>query len=141
MQFSRVRRKIPALGSLETAVLRHSWATSSPVDAQGVRERVARGRISLSTVQTTLERLHRKGLLTRAKCGRSYVYSAAVSQAELIGTLIGDLTQRLAAGELEPVISGFVELVGEARPELLAELGAAAERRRKVATKHSWWEP
>lgn len=137
MRFSSVHGKTPALGSLEVAVLRESWASERPVDAQGVLERVGQGRISLSTVQATLERLCRKDLLTRQKVGRAYVYSACVSQSQLIGTLIRDLTQRFAAGELEPVISGFVDLVGDAGPELLERLGAAAVERRKAATQHS----
>jgi hypothetical protein len=58
-----------------------------------------------------------------------------VSQSRLIGTLIQDLTQQLAAGELEPMIAGFVELIGDARPELLerleAEIAGQRSRERK----------
>ena len=89
-------------------------------------------RISLSTIQATLERLHRKGLLTRVKVSRAFRYSAAVTRGRLIGVLIRDLTHSIAAGELEPVISGFVELVGDAQPELLEQLQAeVAEQLRK----------
>src|SRR5690554_5631877 len=127
MRFSKpLLRKTPALGDLEVQILERLWAASEPVDARGVLAALAGRRISLSTVQATLERLHRKGLLARQKVSRAFLYSASVSRERLIGTLINDLAQRLAAGELEPVISGFVDLVGEADPELLRRLESTA---------------
>jgi predicted transcriptional regulator len=124
MQLGKLEERAPNLGGLEIAVLQHVWdcARECDTDARGVLASLADRRITLSTVQATLERLHRKGLLARSKVGRAYRYSAAVSRSRLIGTLIRELTQRLAAGELEPVISGFVELVGDAQPELLDRL-------------------
>lgn len=132
MRFSKpLLRKTPALGDLEVQILERLWAASEPVDARSVLAALAGRRISLSTVQATLERLHRKGLLARQKVSRAFVYSASVSRERLIGTLINDLAQRLAAGELEPVISGFVDLVGEADPELLRRLESTAKARRR----------
>jgi len=132
MQFSKPLEKTPVLGSLEIAVMRKIWASAEPVDARGVLAAVAQRQITLSTIQATLERLSRKGLLARSKVGRAYRYRASVTQSRLIGVLIRDLTQQLAAGELEPAIAGFVELVGDARPELLERLEAeAAEHRSK----------
>lgn len=132
MRFSKpLLRKTPALGDLEVQILERLWAASEPVDARSVLAALAGRRISLSTVQATLERLHRKGLLARQKVSRAFVYSASVSRERLIGTLINDLAQRLAAGELEPVISGFVDLVGEADPELLLRLESTAKARRR----------
>lgn len=132
MRFNKpLLRKTPALGDLEVQILERLWAASEPVDARGVLAALAGRRISLSTVQATLERLHRKGLLARQKVSRAFVYSASVSRERLIGTLINDLAQRLAAGELEPVISGFVDLVGEADPELLRRLESTAKARRR----------
>jgi predicted transcriptional regulator len=134
MQFSKREERAPALGVLEIAVLRYVWAQGSAdgVDARGVLASLTDRGISLSTVQATLERLHRKGLLLRTKVGRAYRYASAVSQSRLIGSLIRRLTQELAAGELEPVIAGFVELVGDASPELLDKLESeAALLRRK----------
>jgi predicted transcriptional regulator len=132
MRINDRRETVPTLGALEIAVLRQIWASPGPLDAWEVLAGVGKRRISLSTVQSTLERLHRKALLVRIKVRRAYRYSPAVSQARLIGLLINDLSQRLAEGEFEPVISGFVELVGDAKPELLAQLRTeAAEQQRK----------
>lgn len=133
MRFRKSTRPAPtALGELEVAVLRGIWAALGDVDARSVLTSLAARGITLSTVQATLERLCRKGLLVRAKVGRAYRYRAAVSQPNLIAGLISKLTEQIAAGELEPVISGFVELVGSSNPELLERLETeTAERRRK----------
>lgn len=124
-------KKTPELGALELQILKCLWAANAPADARTVHSAVAARRISLSTVQATLERLHRKRLLARTKAGRAYLYSASVSRESLIGALIRNVANRLADGELEPVISGFVELVGDADPKLLDELQASAKQRGK----------
>lgn len=124
-------KKTPELGALELQVLKCLWSSQEPVDARRVHAALAARRISLSTVQATLERLHRKALLARSKAGRAYLYSAAVSRETLIGELIRNVAERLADGELEPVISGFVELVGDSDPKLLDDLQATAELRGK----------
>jgi predicted transcriptional regulator len=129
MQFIDPHGKTPALGALEIAVLRAIWASHEPLEARAVLDGLAQRRISLSTVQATLERLHRKALLARTKRGRAYFYSAAVSRETLIGVLIRNVANRLADGDLEPVISGFVELVGDANPKLLDELKATVLKR------------
>lgn len=131
MRFSRPRDKAPALGALEIAILRVMWSAKGPMDARELLTLLAARRITLSTVQATLERLCRKGLLERTKVGRAFHYRAAVSRQTLIASLISKLTEQLAAGELEPVISGFVELVGNASPELLDRLAAETAQRRK----------
>jgi predicted transcriptional regulator len=124
-------KKTPELGALELQVLKCLWSAPGPVDARAVHSAVAERRISLSTVQATLERLHRKQLLARTKAGRAYLYSATVSRESLIGALIRNVANRLADGELEPVISGFLDLVGDEDPKLLDELQAGAKRRGK----------
>jgi predicted transcriptional regulator len=129
MQFIDPQGKTPALGALEIAVLRAIWASHKPLEARAVLDGLAQRRISLSTVQATLERLYRKALLARTKRGRAYFYSAAVSRETLIGVLIRNVANRLADGDLEPVISGFVELVGDANPKLLDELKATVLKR------------
>jgi predicted transcriptional regulator len=132
MRFSqRHNLPAPALGALELATLKVLWAAMEALDARAVQTALAPRQPALSTVQATLERLQRKKLLSRTKIGRAYVYAAAVTREGLIGSLIRDVATRLAEGELEPVISGFVELVGSADPELLAQLQSSAAARRK----------
>ena len=130
MQFNDLTEKAPALGALELQVLKCLWSAAQSLDARTVHLVLAGRNISLSTIQATLERLHRKALLARIKVGRAYLYSASVTRESLIGALIRNVANRLADGELEPVISGFVELVGQSDPNLRDELQASAAKLR-----------
>ena len=131
MKFFKHRNDVmPMLGTLEIAVLQHLWATPGDLDARELHEALAERQITLSTVQATVERLHRKGLVGRSKLGRAYRYRAAVTRGGLIGALIRDLSRQLAAGELDPVVSGFMELV-DSNPELLDKLETQAAKLRK----------
>jgi len=131
MKFFKQRSEtMPALGKLEVAVLQCLWAAPGELDAQALHDELAERKITLSTVQATVERLHRKGLVERVKVSRAYRYRAAVTRGRLIGALIHDLSRQLAAGELDPVVSGFMDLA-DANPELLDKLEAQASKRRK----------
>lgn len=132
MRFPRLRRRARRLelGALELDVMSLLW-TEPALDARTVLERLQGRRITLSTVQATLERLHRKSLVSREKVGRAYRYTPIVTREGLIGLLIEDVAERVADGALEPVISGFVDLLGEYSPRLLDELETSAKRRRE----------
>lgn len=131
MKFFKKRGEtMPALGALEIAVLQRLWDTPGDLGAHALHDALAERRITLSTVQATVERLHRKGLVGRSKLGRAYRYRATVTRGGLIGALIRDLSQQLAAGELDPVVSGFMELV-DSNPELLDKLVTQAAKLRK----------
>lgn len=131
----RLRRNTPArtpeLGGLEIEVLKQLWAAAEDLDARAMLDRLSERSIKLSTVQATLERLCRKGFAARDKVGRAFLYRAVLTREQLIARLFGDVTRRLAGGELEPAISGFIDLVGDADPKWLEKLETDARRRRR----------
>ena len=101
------------LGELESAVIEILWAEPG-LTVVDVEEQLRRRReIAHTTVLTTLDRMHRKGYLTREKRGKAFVYSPAYSREEfeqrmaeeVLGALIGNFT--------EPALSAFVDLVAE----------------------------
>ncbi len=100
----------PNLGERELEVLKILWEHKTLT----AREVLAHGReaeLSLSTMQSTLERLCRKELLNRQKQGRQYVYSAAVSRSAIISQLLGDISDQFSEGDIAPMISGFVSFL------------------------------
>lgn len=117
------RKRMPDLGAREIAVLQCLWKEGRS-SAQDVLTRLGDDEVTLSTIQSTLERLTRKGLLHREKRGRAYRYAARYSRPELIGRLIRDIAEDVAGGELAPMMSGFAEYVAGEAPELEADLGA-----------------
>jgi predicted transcriptional regulator len=63
-----------AAGELEAAALAVLHAAGSPLRPGEVRDRLGGG-LAYTTVVTILSRLHAKGVLTRLKTGRAYVYA------------------------------------------------------------------
>jgi len=119
------RARTPSLGKRELAVLEVLWQDGAQ-QAQQVLDQLPED-ITLSTVQSTLERLHRKALLQRHKAGRAYVYQAVISRADIISSLLHDMTAEISAGDMEPVVSGFIDYLADASPEVRSRLSRALE--------------
>ena len=47
--------------------------------------------LAYTTVMTVMDNLHRKGVLTREKDGRAYVYRPAVTREQFTAVLMGDV--------------------------------------------------
>lgn len=125
------QQRAPRLGELELQVIEYIWRFGRG-DAKGIQQDFhIRRRISLSTVQSTLERLFRKGLLGRTKISHAYVYEPALSRQELIAQVIKDVITDLADGSLERAISGFLDLADRADEETLERLERMIARRRR----------
>lgn len=131
---NRLRRpRTPALGRRELDILDVLWRTGG-ASAQDVLDELPES-ISLSTVQSTLERLHRKDLLSRQKQGRAYVYSARISKARLISSLLHDMSDDLSSGDDTALLCGFIDYLADTHPllhermqnALDAELNAGAD--------------
>lgn len=70
------------LGDLEAAVMRLLWDQDGPVSVRHVLEQLSRDRkIAYTTVMTVMDRLYKKGHLTRQADGKAFLYRAAASRA------------------------------------------------------------
>lgn len=116
--------RLPDLGERELAVLEVLWERGAK-SSQAVQALMPGRPISLSTIQSTLERLFRKQLVSRTKSGRAYLYQASISRSQLIGGLLRDLAEDVAGGELAPMVSGFLHYVASEDPELGPKLSKA----------------
>lgn len=112
----------PSLGARELAILDILWGSEAQQSAQDVLDRLHLGKITLSTVQSTLERLHRKQLLAREKQARAYYYSPLVTRHEIIRSLLHDITAEIAGGDIAPVVSGFMDYLGGEDPDMKSVL-------------------
>jgi predicted transcriptional regulator len=121
-------------GALELRVLDALWEHA---DAQSVRDLQPRFRgVAYTTLMTTLDRLHRKGVLEREKSGRAFVYRPRYSREVLRSHLAGEALQAVfgeRASELQPILSCFVETVSREDRESLDALERLIEERRRVA--------
>lgn len=108
--------KTPALGERELSVLEVLWSGDS-LSAQQVLDGIPAAAISLSTVQSTLERLYRKKLVSRTKTIRTYFYTPLITREAIISSLLSDISREIAGGDMAPMISGFKAFMSEELPQ------------------------
>lgn len=126
-----------ALGSLERQVMDVVWEGET-FTVRDVHAKMSRP-VAYTTVMTTLDRLFKKGFVTRTREGRAFVYVAALTRAEVeaafaSGVLGGLLSQ--GRGSAMPILSDLVDTVGaqDGGAQLLDALETLVrERRKKIA--------
>ena len=120
------------LGSLERDVLALVWERGE----SSVRDICARleSTVAYTTVMTTMDRLFKKGLLSRRKAGRAFVYRATVTRNELDGAVAAELVQSLLqrdGNEPLPILSSLVDAVSDRDRALLDELERLIREKRR----------
>ena len=118
------------LGALEKAALQYFWHHEE-ADAKQVHAdlKAKRGR-SLNTIQSTLDRLFKKGLLKREKRGYAYVYSQAMGKDAFIGALVTDVTRDFFEPSENALHAAFSSLSSTLSDDALAELEILIEQQR-----------
>lgn len=118
------------LGQLETAVMEVVWESPGAVQVADVHQGLpAETRGAYNTVKTTMERLAKKGILVRAREGKAYLYSPAVTREALERRIVTNALDRLVEQFPEAVASFFVQPAPAVSQEKLALLLEAVERR------------
>jgi len=129
-----MKRTFEPLGTLETAVMSVVWR-HSPVTAREVCERMTGAKErAYTTIMTTMDRLHRKGLLLREKDGLAWRYTAALGQAEFERALADGLVAGILQSHGETALSAFVEAAADVDEALLDRLSQLIEARRRGRT-------
>ena len=96
------------LTPLERRIMRVLWD-----DGAGNVQKVLQGlkgepQLAYTTVQTTLNVLHRKGRVKRKLVGRAFEYSAAVSQETADSHAIKDVLHRVFQGSVDDLLLSLV---------------------------------
>ncbi len=121
------------LGDLEMEVLEQLWTLGSG-DVRAVHQALGGDKHS-NTVQSTLERLYRKGLLEREKRSHAYIYSSCVSREALAARLIDETLQRIKGAEPVPTLAAFMDMALDEQDDRMLDeleqlLATHRERRR-----------
>ncbi|HYI01193.1 BlaI/MecI/CopY family transcriptional regulator [Hyalangium sp.] len=125
------KRTWEPLGKLEAAVMNVVW-THSPVTAREVCARMTGSEErAYTTIMTTMDRLHRKGLLLREKEGLAWRYSPALGRAEFEKALADGLATEILNAHGEVALSAFVDAAAEVDESLLDRLTQLIAQRRK----------
>lgn len=109
-------------GKLEVRVLEALWRRAAPVSVRDLRPEFPA--TAYTTLMTTLDRLHRKGVLSRAKAGRAFLYQPRYTRDELrlglaedaLGAILG------TTASARPLLSFLLEAVSRRDAAVLDEL-------------------
>jgi predicted transcriptional regulator len=96
-----MRPGVRPFGELEAAIMRVVWEHGAPIPVRAIVDRLNEQRdVAYTTVITVAERLREKGMLTRVRRGRAFLYEACLSaddySAELMRQVLNTAESRSA---------------------------------------------
>lgn len=128
-----------ALGDLEAIVLRQLWESKKPLSVRESHSRTARSRpVAVTTVATILDRLYRKGMVTRQLArdgGPHYLYRAKVSEEEFKQAVVKNVMDGLLQGFNDVTVSYLAERMGASEGGDLHIISKYLNRLRKKEQK------
>jgi predicted transcriptional regulator len=129
---SRVAEMTPIQGELQAQIMSALWRLESGTVEEVRSSLPRRYRGAYNTVQTVLNRLTDRGLLSRKRRGNAFVYRARVSEADYVSRSI-ELT--LAGASAGARNAALARLIGTLEPDELSDLqhlaGEARQKRRR----------
>jgi BlaI family transcriptional regulator, penicillinase repressor len=129
--FQPFRSSSGQLGPLEERMLDALWARGSATVRELLEDSYPN--LAYTTVMTTLDRLFKKGLLTRIEEGRAFRYAPQFSREELHREAAGHAFRQLldASPASSLPLSFLVEILSERDAQLLDDLRKLVERKRR----------
>lgn len=127
-----------SLGPLEENVMEILWARGE-CSVRDVIQMLERP-LAYTTVMTTLDRLFKKGLLTRHKSDRAFVYSPRLSRTEYNRARANSLVAGFLSGPesgRELLLSSFLDVVGHHDRKFLTDLEKKIRSERKKLLRRS----
>ena len=124
----------PIQGELQTQVMAALWRMGSGTVEAVRSELPARYRGAYTTVQTVLNRLAERGLLSREREGRGIVYRPRVSEAEYLSKTI---RSTLAGASSDARQAALANLLGGLKADELSELQKLAQEARTQRKRRS----
>jgi predicted transcriptional regulator len=119
------------LGELESSVMAVAWSLPTSTAREVCDRLTGRRERAYTTIMTTMDRLHRKGLLQREKDGQAWRYRPTLSQVEFERALADGLALEILASHGAAGLAAFVDAAARVDEELLDQLTALIEKHRR----------
>ncbi|HEY8460258.1 MAG TPA: BlaI/MecI/CopY family transcriptional regulator [Blastocatellia bacterium] len=124
------------LGPLEREVMETIWRHSDRAAGVSVRDvhLAFNERLAYTTLMTTLDRLHKKGLLNRRKKGRAFFYTPRFSSDDFergVARNVIDALLGRGANSVEPILACIIDAVSERDRAMLDELDRLIRKKRR----------
>jgi len=102
-----MRKKLTDLEALIMAIV---WDAGGQVTVRYVYENIQRKRkLAYTTIMTVMGRLVEKGILSRDKTGRAYLYAPLVTKSSMLGTSLKSLADQYFSGKMPSLVSHLLE--------------------------------
>ena len=102
-----------ALGDLEAAIVEELWKAGQPLSVKEFHDHISRNRrVAVTTVATILDRLYRKGVLSRKlvkEGGPHYLYSSRLSEEEFKHAVVNNVMGALLRGFNDVTVAYLAE--------------------------------
>lgn len=119
-------KKLPSLGEQEMDLLKYIGA-HSPITVREVAVHFEREKqLARTTVLTVMERLRKKGFLSRSKVDGIFQYSARLETGDVLSHKVSDFIERTLGGSVSPLLNYFSSSTKLSQDEIrqLKELAA-----------------
>jgi predicted transcriptional regulator len=131
----RARSIASVFGPLEIRVLEALWFRRGESSVRDLLDGFPG--IAYTTLMTTLDRLYKKGFLTRRRFGRGFRYAPMTSREDLEASLAAETLDAVVASlsspaALRPLVTSFVDAVSVRDALALDELEDAVRTRRRL---------
>lgn len=125
-------------GPLELQVLEALWKARREATVKNLQEFFPG--VAYTTLMTTLDRLYKKGVLSRRKAGRAFLYAPVSSRealeqmlaAEALDAILGSFESRTS---IRPILATFVAAVSRRDELFLDELEKLVRARRRESNE------
>lgn len=130
----RARTVASVLGPLELRVLEALWDRHEDGSVRDLLD--AFPGVAYTTLMTTLDRMYKKGMLTRRRSGRAFRYAPVTSREKLEAAIAAETLDAVVASlsspaALQPLVSSFVDAVSIRDALALDQLEEAVRARRR----------
>lgn len=109
------------LGPLELEVMKIIWSKNEATVQEVLIELNKQNNYAYTTIMTIMNRLDKKGILTRNKVGKGYLYKARYNQDELVQQTSSEKVEQILGNYGDIAIAQFVDAVGN-NPDQLNKL-------------------
>ena len=97
------------ISDAEWQVMKIIWMQGEQTSTDLIKVLEKRFRWSKSTIQTLLARLVEKECLTREKQGKSFIYSALLTQEDSKKLLVQDIKDKLCSRRIKQLLADLIE--------------------------------
>lgn len=119
-------------GELEAKLVEAVWELEQ-ASVQDVIDHLG-GNLNYKTIMTVLNRLTEKGVLSRRKESRAFIYTATASKQDLLAGVFDQMVRGMFNADFRQIaLAQLIETVEAIDPQLLDDIGHLIEQRKQNA--------